>query len=92
MPDPVRILIADDHLIIRQGLRLILETEADFELVGEADDGFKAVQLAAELKPDVILMDLRMPNMDGITAIEQIRQGTAADCYCYPDHISMKMH
>ena len=74
MPDPVRILIADDHLIIRQGLRLILETEPDFELVGEADDGFKAVQLAAELKPDVILMDLRMPNMDGITAIEQIRQ------------------
>ena len=74
MPDPTRILIADDHLIIRQGLRLILETEPDFELVGEAEDGLQAIQMAGELNPDVILMDLRMPNMDGITAIEQLRQ------------------
>jgi len=74
MPDPIRILIADDHLIIRQSLRLILETEPDFGLVGEADDGLKAAQMAAELEPDVILMDLRMPNMDGITAIEHIRK------------------
>jgi NarL family two-component system response regulator YdfI len=69
----IRILIADDHLIIREGLRLILETEDDFELVGEASDGAEALRLAAEVQPDVILMDLRMPGMDGLTAIEHLR-------------------
>jgi NarL family two-component system response regulator YdfI len=69
----IRILVADDHLIIRQGLRLILETEKDFELIGEASDGAEALQLCAELHPDVILMDLRMPGMDGLTAIEKLR-------------------
>jgi NarL family two-component system response regulator YdfI len=73
MPDPIRILVADDHLIIRQGLRLILETEADFELVGEAGDGAEAVRLCAQLRPEVVLMDLRMPGMDGLSAIERIR-------------------
>ncbi|HAE59822.1 MAG TPA: DNA-binding response regulator [Anaerolineae bacterium] len=68
-----KILIADDHLIIRQGLRLILETEDDFELVGEAADGAEALQRCASLHPDVVLMDLRMPGMDGITAIEKLR-------------------
>jgi NarL family two-component system response regulator YdfI len=74
MSDVIRILIADDHLIVRQGLRLILETEDGFELVGEATDGAEAVQLAGELTPDVILMDLRMPGMDGLTAIEQLAE------------------
>jgi len=69
----IKILIADDHLIIRQGLRLILETENDFELVGEASDGAEALILCKKLKPDVVLMDLRMPNMDGLTAIEKLR-------------------
>jgi NarL family two-component system response regulator YdfI len=69
-----KILIADDHLIIRQGLRLILETEADFTLVGEASDGAEALKRCAELHPEVVLMDLRMPGMDGITAIEKLRQ------------------
>src|SRR5574339_43937 len=69
----IRILIADDHLIIRQGLRLILETETDLELVGEASDGAEALSLCKKLKPDVVLMDLRMPNMDGLTAIEKLR-------------------
>jgi NarL family two-component system response regulator YdfI len=69
---PIRILIADDHLIIRQGLRLILETEPDFELVGEAADGAEAIRLCAKLHPDVVLMDLRMPGMDGLTAIERL--------------------
>ena len=69
----IKILIADDHLIIRQGLRLILETENEFELVGEAADGTEALRLCKELKPDVVLMDLRMPNMDGLTAIEKLR-------------------
>ena len=73
MNDPIRILVADDHLIIRQGLRLILETEAGFELVGEAADGAEAVRLCSELHPAVILMDLRMPVMDGLTAIERLQ-------------------
>jgi len=61
-------------MIVREGLRLILETEAGIELVGEAADGAQAVALVAELKPDVVLMDLRMPVMDGIAAIERIHQ------------------
>jgi len=65
-------LIADDHEVVRDGLRLILETEEDFEVVGEAGDGAVAVQLAEQLQPDVILMDLRMPGMDGLQAIEKI--------------------
>ena len=69
----IKILIADDHLIIRQGLRLILETENDFEFAGEASDGKEALSLCKKLKPDVVLMDLRMPNMDGLTAIEKLR-------------------
>jgi NarL family two-component system response regulator YdfI len=69
----IKILIADDHLIIRQGLRLILETENDFEIVGEASDGAEALSLCKKLKPDIVLMDLRMPNMDGLTAIEKLR-------------------
>jgi len=68
-----KILIADDHLIIRQGLRLILETEEGFDLVGEASDGAEALRLCADLHPDVALMDLRMPGMDGLTAIEKLR-------------------
>jgi len=74
MSDAIRLLIADDHLIVRQGLRLILETEDGFELVGEALDGAEAVKLAGELHPDVILMDLRMPGMHGLTAIEQLAE------------------
>jgi NarL family two-component system response regulator YdfI len=70
---PIRILIADDHRIVREGLRLILESQEEFTFLGEAADGAEAVRLAEELHPDVILMDLRMPGMDGITAIEKIR-------------------
>ena len=69
----IRVLVADDHLIIRQGLRLILETSDDLELVGEAADGAEAVEKSAQLHPDVILMDLRMPGMDGLSAIERLR-------------------
>ncbi|MBN2004056.1 MAG: response regulator transcription factor [Anaerolineae bacterium] len=70
--ESIRILVADDHLIVREGLRLILETADDFALVGEASDGAEALRLAAELQPDVVLMDLRMPGMDGLTAIERL--------------------
>jgi NarL family two-component system response regulator YdfI len=70
----IRVLIADDHLVVREGLQLILSSQPDFELVGEAVDGATAVQLAGELQPDVILMDLRMPGMDGLEAIGHIRR------------------
>ena len=73
MAESIRILIADDHLIVREGLRLILETEDGFDLVGEASNGAEAVSLATSLKPDVILMDLRMPGVDGLTAIERLQ-------------------
>jgi DNA-binding NarL/FixJ family response regulator len=69
----IRVLIADDHLVVREGLRAILEVAGDIELVGEAVDGAEAVRLAGELAPDVVLMDLRMPNVDGIEAIRQIK-------------------
>lgn len=69
----IKLLIADDHLIIRQGLRLILETEDEFEIVAEASDGAEAVERCLAFKPDVVLMDLRMPNMDGLAAIEKLK-------------------
>ena len=73
MSDPIRVLIADDHLVIREGLRLILETSGAFVCIGEAADGAEAVRLAVDLQPDVVLMDLRMPGVDGLAAIEQLR-------------------
>jgi two-component system, NarL family, response regulator NreC len=72
----IRILIADDHLVIRAGLRLLLERHADFAVVAEADDGRQAVDLAAQYKPDVGVVDVAMPNMNGI---EATRLMTAAD-------------
>jgi NarL family two-component system response regulator YdfI len=69
----IRVLIADDHLVVREGLRAILGTAPDLTLVGEAADGAEAVRLAGELSPDVVLMDLRMPGVDGIEAIRQIK-------------------
>ena len=69
---PIRVLLADDHTLFRQGLRQICEAKGGFEVVGEAEDGQEAVHLAAELKPDVILMDISMPNLDGIQATLQI--------------------
>ena len=71
---PIRILIADDHAVVREGLRALIEAKPDMELVGEAEDGVEAVLMARSLKPDVILLDLLMPRMDGIQAIGEIRQ------------------
>jgi DNA-binding NarL/FixJ family response regulator len=70
-------LIADDHPVVRDGLRGMLESQADFEVVGEAEDGAQAIQLAAELKPEIVLMDLRMPVVDGVTAIREIKGSQA---------------
>jgi len=70
----IRILIADDHLVVREGVRTMLEIQPDFEVVGEACDGEEAVSLAGKLQPDVILMDLRMPRLDGLGAIRAIRR------------------
>lgn len=72
MAEPIRILIADDHEVVRDGLRLLLEDETDFVVVGEAGDGAEAVRLTGELQPQVVLMDLRMPGLGGLEAIEQI--------------------
>lgn len=68
----VRVLLADDHAAIRGGLRLMLEADGDIEVVGEASDGAAAVTNTRALRPDVVLMDLRMPGTDGITATQQI--------------------
>lgn len=70
----IRIVIADDHSVVRQGLRMFLSDDPDFEIVGEAANGAEALSLAHELQPDVVLMDLLMPVMDGITAIGRIRK------------------
>jgi len=76
MPDksdtPIRIVIADDHAIFRHGLRRLLDAEPAFQVVGEADDGDKAVELARSLKPDVLLLDLAMPRMHGIEALREL--------------------
>lgn len=72
-----RVLIADDQRLVRAGLRMLCESSPGVEVVGEAADGAQAVRLAAELAPDVILMDLRMPGVDGITAIGQVLSARA---------------
>lgn len=69
----IRIVIADDHAVVRQGLKMFLALDDTFEVVGEASNGAEALRLAGELTPDVVLMDLLMPVMDGITAIGKIR-------------------
>lgn len=69
----IRILIADDHPVVRKGMRAMLETEPDLEVIGEAKNGAEAVEQYRQMAPDVVLMDLVMPGVDGIEAIQQIR-------------------
>ncbi len=70
----IRILIADDHRIVREGIRMILSAQKDFEVVGEASTGREAVELARRMKPDVVLMDISMPDLNGIEATRHIRE------------------
>jgi DNA-binding NarL/FixJ family response regulator len=70
----IRILIADDHYVVRMGLAALVETEPDLQVVGEAADGMQVIELYKKLHPDLVLMDLRMPRTDGVTATRQIRE------------------
>jgi two-component system response regulator NreC len=72
MPQPIRILLADDHTIVRDGLRALLERQSDMQVIAEAGDGRECVQMAAEYAPDVVMMDVAMPDMNGIEAARRI--------------------
>lgn len=72
--ETIRILISDDHAVVREGLRTLIGTEPGMEVIGEAADGFEAVQQACALRPDVILLDMVMPRMDGLEAIKEIKR------------------
>jgi two-component system response regulator NreC len=74
MPESIKILIADDHTVMRSGLKLLLESEADFEVIGEATTGKEAKILCAELQPDVVIMDIGMPEMNGLKATRIIKE------------------
>jgi len=80
MGETIRIAIADDHPIVRQGLRVALGAQDDLELVGEASNGAEAVEVARRLEPDVMIMDIQMPVMDGISAIEEITEENEDAC------------
>ena len=73
-----RILLADDHVVLRSGLRLLLDAQPDFKVVGEASDGREALKLAADLKPDLILLDLTMPGLSGMEALPALRKAAPA--------------
>ena len=70
----IRILLADDHAILRQGLRNMIEEEAGFQVVGEAADGFEAIEKARELKPDILVVDLAMPHLNGLEVTNRVKQ------------------
>ena len=74
MSDPIRVLIADDHAVLREGLRSFLELQDGIEIVGDAADGAEAVELAEQLRPAVVLMDLVMPKLDGVEAMRELRE------------------
>src|SRR2546429_9911159 len=77
MTDKISILITDDHVLVRQGIRTFLELQADLTVLGEADSGEAAVRMAAELVPDVVLMDLVMPGIGGVEGTRQGKKGSS---------------
>ena len=85
MRGPYRIVIAEDHTILREGLRALLSSKPDFEIVGEAEDGRDAIRRVGEERPDLILMDLSMPKMNGLEAIKEINKQNPELPY---DHIN----
>ena len=74
MADAIKVLLVDDHQVVRRGLRTFLEVQDDIEVVGEAADGAEGVARAEELQPDVVLMDVKMPGMDGVDALRKLRE------------------
>jgi DNA-binding NarL/FixJ family response regulator len=78
----IRVVLVDDQALVRTGFRMVLDAEPDIEVVGEAADGLQAVQAARRLRPDVVLMDIRMPNLDGIQATRQLAGPEVADPVC----------
>lgn len=73
MSDKIRVVLADDHVFVRDGIKSLLENEVNITVVGEATDGLEALTLIDELKPDLLILDIRMPNMTGIEVVEQLR-------------------
>src|SRR6266704_3247058 len=71
---PLRILLADDHVTVRHGLKLLIDSQSDMKVISEASDGTSAVQRAQELKPDVVVMDISMPGMNGLIATRKLKQ------------------
>ncbi|MEO0733305.1 MAG: response regulator transcription factor [Bacteroidota bacterium] len=86
---PIKIVLVDDHDLVRDGIRSLLEDEADLDVIGEARDGEEALKVAALLKPDLLILDIRMPRMDGIAAVRALQQkGSTVPCLMLSMHDS----
>ena len=85
MSEPITLLIVDDHAVVRNGIRALLEAEGDFTVVGEVSPGGEAMLLAADLVPDVVLMDLLMPEMDGVEASRLLKQRSPPTSVVFTD-------